>query len=73
MAEIFKNNNYILVVGPSIVFEDAQMYHVVNKETNVIESEEQMLPRAIEYANQLDEAVEDLRAKGTLPTRAPLQ
>jgi len=74
MADVlFKNQNYIVNVGPSLVLEDAMMYHAVNIETGVIEAEEQMLPRIIEYAQQLNEAVEDLRMQGLLQTRTPLQ
>jgi hypothetical protein len=74
MADVlFKNQNYIVNVGPSMVLEDAMVYHAVNIETGVIEAEEHMLPRIVEYAQQLNEAVEDLRMQGLLKTRSPLQ
>lgn len=57
---IYDNNNYQVEIGPSQVLEDAIVYLVRNRRTNVVEAEDSMLPRVIDYAKQLDEAVEEL-------------
>ena len=57
---VFENNNYIVVVGESQVLEDAQTYLVKNKMTDVVEAEDPMLPRAVDYAMQLDETTSQL-------------
>ena len=68
---IYKNNNFIVKVGESSMLEGAQVYHAVNIYTGVIESEDTMLPRIIEYADQLDLAVEELIASGKLKDFVP--
>ena len=63
---IYENNNYQIEIGPSQVLEDAEVYLVRNKRTNIIEAEDSMLPRVVDYARQLDEAVSELTEDGTL-------
>lgn len=63
---LFENNNYQIEIGPSQVLEDATVYLVRNKRTNVIEAEDSMLPRVVDYARQLDEAVVELEQEGEL-------
>lgn len=63
---IYNNNNYQVEIGPSQVLEDAIVYLVRNKRTNVIEAEDSMLPRVIDYAKQLDEAVEEIMEQDEL-------
>jgi len=63
---IFENNNYQVEIGPSQVLEDANVYLVRNKRTQVIEAEDSMLPRVVDYARQLDEAIIELEQEGSL-------
>ena len=61
---IYENNNYIIVLGESQILQDAEVYLVKNKNTGVIEAEEQMLPKIIDYADQLDTALDVLYEAG---------
>lgn len=61
---IYENNNYIVVLGESQILLDAEVYLAKNKNTGVIEAEEQMLPKIIDYADQLDSALEELNEAG---------
>lgn len=57
METIYENNNYIVEVGDSLILEDAKVYLAKNKRTGVVEAEDQMLPKIVDYAKQLDEAL----------------
>jgi len=61
---IYENNNYMVVLGESQILQDAEVYLVKNKNTGVIEAEEQMLPKIIDYADQLDSALDELNEAG---------
>ena len=60
METVYENNNYIVKIGPSQIYEDYTVYLIRNKRTNVVEVEDTMLPKAIDYAEQLNTAVEDI-------------
>jgi hypothetical protein len=57
---VYENNNYTVTVGPSQLLEGAEVYLCRNKYTNVIEVEDTMLPKIIDYAQQLDSAATEL-------------
>lgn len=61
---IYKNNNFTVTVGESQVLEGAQVYICTNNITGVVEAEEQMLPRIIDYAEQLDEKIGEMLQEG---------
>jgi len=63
---IYQNKNYTVVTGESQILEEAQVYLCVNRETGIIEAEEQMLPRIVDYANQLNEELERMKREGEL-------
>ncbi len=69
---IYENNNYIVVIGESQILQDADVYLAKNKSTGVVEAEEQMLPRIISYADQLDAEVSKLTEDGVIESKAPL-
>jgi len=57
---IFETEFYELVVGDSENFQPScKMYLVRNKQTGVIECEDSMLPRALDYTNQLTEYLQN--------------
>jgi len=60
METVYENNNYIVKVGPSKIYEDYIVYLVRNKRTDVVEVEDSMLPKAIDYAVQLNKAIIDI-------------
>jgi hypothetical protein len=64
LDSIYENNNYYVVMGESQILQDAEVYLVRNKRTGVIEAEEQMLPKIIDYADQLDTALQELSEAG---------
>lgn len=63
---IYENDNYKVIIGDSLLLENAVVYKAVNKVTGVEEAEEQMLPRIIDYANQLDEKLKEIEDEGGL-------
>jgi hypothetical protein len=63
---IYQNKNYTVEIGESQILEEAQVYLCRNRETGVIEAEEQMLPRIVDYANQLNQELERMRKEGEL-------
>jgi len=65
---LYENNNYGVEVGESQILQDAEVYLVRNKTTNIIEAEEQMLPKIVDYADQLNDAMEELTAAGKFTT-----
>ena len=68
-SPIYENDNYKVVVGDSLIFErPTPVYLCINNGTGIIEAEEQMLPRIIDYALQLDEKVKEMEEEGILPT-----
>lgn len=58
---IRETNNYKLVVS-----SEGTEYQVVNKFTDVIETETRILPQAIEYITQLQEALDSSSKKKRL-------
>lgn len=64
VVTIYKNNNFTVTVGESQVLEGAQVYICTNNYTGVVEAEEQMLPRIVDYADQLDEKIEEMLTEG---------
>ena len=64
MKTIYRNNNYIVRVGTSQLVEDALVYVCENNHTEVTEAEDQMLPRIVDYADQLDEKLIDMERNG---------
>ena len=57
---IFENSNYVVETGLSQFVEDMVVYLVKNKTTGVVEAEDQMLPKIIDYAEQLNEATSEI-------------
>ena len=66
MSSIYENNNYKVEIGQSKVIEGMRVYVVINKRTSIVEAEDMMLPKVIDYANQLDDAVIEMVVEGTL-------
>ena len=56
---VFENNNYTVVKANSLV-EGFPIYQVINKITDVVEMEEPMLPKCIDYAQQLNAGMSEL-------------
>ena len=54
---IFENKNYKVEVGHGTDFE-GECYLISNVVTKVVEVETRLLPQALEYAKQLNEAIE---------------
>ena len=63
---IYENVNYKVDIGDSLILDGAVVYRAINKYTGVIEAEEQMLPRIIDYANQLNEKIGELQDEGLI-------
>jgi len=62
---IYENNRYY-VEPVSSLFEEpvgVEMYGLINKETKVREAEISLLPQAIQLANQLNDALDELLAE----------
>lgn len=58
---VFDNKNYTVTIGESLYeTQKFQCYQIINKETNVVEAETTVLPRAIGIANEYSEAVDEL-------------
>ncbi len=53
---VYENNNYIVDTGDN----DDSIYRVINKMSGVVEVEEAMLPKCIDYAQQLDIGVAEV-------------
>lgn len=64
MNLIYENNNYTVEVGESNLIEDYKVYVVKNKRTGIVEAEDPMLPKAVDYAQQLDGAMEKIVEDG---------
>ena len=63
---VYENDNYTVVVGESNMIEDYKVYKVINKRTGVAEVEDSMLPKIIDYAVQLDEAIDKIVDEGVV-------
>lgn len=61
---VYQNENYYVMAGESCIVEGAIVYLVKNNWTAVIEAEEQMLPRVVDYADQLNEKMMEMRLNG---------
>lgn len=57
--ELFSTNDYTLEVGVSREEDNTPAYHVINKESKVIEYEDYMLPRAIDSMMQIQERLDE--------------
>lgn len=57
---VYENNNYIVDTGESLILENGKVYRVINKMTSIVEVEEAMLPKCIDYAQQLDVGMTEL-------------
>lgn len=58
---VFENNDYKVVVQPSMHMEKAlDCYAVVNKNTGVTEAESTILPNAISHAKQFSDGLREL-------------
>jgi hypothetical protein len=66
---VYENANYKIDIGESLLLEGASVYRAINKYTGVMEVEDQMLPRIVDYANQLDEKIGELQEEGLLSYR----
>ena len=64
MRLVYRNNNYTVRVGTSTLVEGAEVYLCENIHTGVVEAEDQMLPRIIDYADQLDEQLIKMERDG---------
>jgi len=62
----FENDNYKVVTGKSMLVEDMVVYVAINKTTQIVEAEEQMLPRIVDYAMQLDSKIKELEMEGII-------
>jgi proline racemase len=49
---------YKLIIGDSATGETGRFYQVVNKDTNVVEVETRILPQALDYVVQLQDAID---------------
>jgi hypothetical protein len=63
---IYENGYYKVIVGDSNMIEDYKVYKVINKRTGVAEVEDSMLPKIIDYAVQLNEAVDKIGDEGVV-------
>ena len=61
---IYMNSMYTVSAGPSMLLDGAIVYLCINNLTGVVEAEEQMLPRIIEYADQLEKKVGEMLEAG---------
>ena len=61
---VYKNELYTVTVGESKMLEGVVVYLCINNCTGVIEAEEQMLPRVIDYADQLCEKITEMVTSG---------
>ena len=61
---IYKNNSFTVTVGESQMLEGAMVYICTNNITGVVEAEEQMLPRIIDYAEQLNDKIGEMVLEG---------
>ncbi len=57
----YSTDDYDLVVG--ITEEDKYAYQLVNRETGVMEYEDYLLPRAVDYMIEVQSRLEAVRAK----------
>ena len=67
---LFSTDTYAVVIAKND--NDTACYHVVNRITGVIESETQILPMAISFAQQFDSHLEELRS-GEATTKTPIK
>ena len=56
---LFSTENYTLEVGVSREEKDTPAYHVINKESKVVEYEDYMLPRAVDSMMQIQERLNE--------------
>ena len=68
---LYENGLYEVVVGDSQMMDDMKVYLAINKSTAVIEAEDQMFPRIVDYANQLDMKTKELIEEGVLDEPPP--
>ena len=61
---VYRNSLYTITIGESQLLEGVDVYICTNNHTGVVEAEEQMLPRIIDYAEQLNEKVVELITSG---------
>lgn len=61
--EKYCTDTYNLIVGPSQLVEDFNTYLIINKETKIVEMEEPMLPKAIDYIQQITAALAEENEK----------
>ena len=59
---VYRTTLYTVVTGESQMLEGVEVYICKNNTTGVTEAEEQMLPRIIDYADQLEEKIMEMIA-----------
>lgn len=57
---VYRTTLYTVVTGESQMLEGVEVYICKNNTTGVTEAEEQMLPRIIDYADQLEEKIMEM-------------
>ncbi len=65
MTAIYENSNYKVTIGTSTE-NTSPHYLIINKKFDVVETETQLYPQAIKYADDLDAAIfahKDIKAE----------
>ena len=65
--EPLESPDYILVVGNSREDEGTLAYHIMNKESSVIEYEDYMLPRTLDAMISMQDKLDEVMAKYNAP------
>ena len=60
---VYRTALYTVETGESQMIEGVEVYICKNNTTGVVEAEEQMLPRIIDYADQLEEKILEMIEK----------
>lgn len=63
---LYENGHYRLQVAESSLISGANVYAIVNKFTGVTEVEESMLPKALDYLDQLGAAMKEFELRDDL-------